>query len=310
MDFGNWICWILLPLAGFAGMVSGGYWGIGCSWLIVPATLLLGATPMEAAGIALLQMVPSILPVAVRDAPALGWGPKSFGRGLLIPLALTSLLFSFAGRPVNVFFYERFGDTAFQCFFAAAMVYLGLKIFFSRPVEYGATLPVFDSGARAKAGIFGALVGFASSLLGIGGGMFFRPLLAGYYKVPEKETANAVRFLLLLTALGGGIAYIFSSGGVQWRIVWFAALVTLGGMAGFPLGVRLHRTVLDNGYARHIHRSFAVIALIVVVNLICTMAGWLTFSRCLMTALAVLLLAYLVLFARYAAKHPRVNSNR
>ncbi len=307
MEPGNWICWIVLPLAGFVGMVSGGYWGIGCSWLIVPTTLLLGATPMEAAGIALLQMVPSILPVAVRDAPILGWSSGSFGRNLVIPLALASLLFSFLGRPVNVFLYDHFGATAFQCFFAAVMIYLGLKIFFSRPVAYGASLPVFGSKNLPSAYGFGALVGLLSSLLGIGGGMFFRPLLAGYYQVPEKETANAVRLLLLLTAFGGGVAYVFTTEGIHWQIPCFAGLVTLGGMAGFPLGVRIHRVVLDNGYARHIHKSFAIIAFIVVINLIFTVAGQIAFCRYLMMALAVLLLVYLVCFARYTARHPHAN---
>ena len=28
--------WIVGPLTGFIGMMSGGYWGVGCGWIVVP----------------------------------------------------------------------------------------------------------------------------------------------------------------------------------------------------------------------------------------------------------------------------------
>ena len=299
-----WYHWLILPLAGFIGMYSGGYWGIGCSWLIVPVMLLSGATPAEAAGVALLQMVPSVLPTVLRDIPKLGWESGSLGRGLLIPLALASLLFSIGGRPANDFLFAHCGDIAFRGFFMLIMIWLGLKIFFSRPVSYGSEIPRFGVERIPSAFVFGAICGFFSSLLGIGGGMLFRPLLGGFYKVPEKETANSVRFLLLITALAGGVSYLFANETIHWRMIVFAALVAAGGMIGFPYGVALHKKVYENGYAVHIHKSFAVIALMVVLNLILTMAGFLPAARICMVALAVLLSVYLVCFGRYTVMHP------
>ena len=32
--------YFLLPLIGFIGMFSGGYWGVGCGWLIVPTMMI------------------------------------------------------------------------------------------------------------------------------------------------------------------------------------------------------------------------------------------------------------------------------
>ena len=29
------------PVIGFIGMMSGGYWGVGCGWLVVPAIMLI-----------------------------------------------------------------------------------------------------------------------------------------------------------------------------------------------------------------------------------------------------------------------------
>lgn len=301
---------LVLPLAGFVGMVSGGYWGIGCSWLIVPTALLLGATPMEAAGVALFQMLPSVLPVVMRDAPKLGWQKHDLGRTLILPLAVGSFLFSFGGHPVNEYLFSRFSDTAFQCFFAAVMMYLGAKILTSRPAAYGETTkrhcrPRAGKYAALPALVFGAAIGFLSSLLGIGGGMFFRPLLAQHYHIPEKETANAARLLLLVTSFAGGLAYVVAGGTVQWRIPAFAGLVALGGVAGFPLGVRIHRIVHAAGYAAHIHKSFALVAFLVVLNIALRLTGHAAFSRYLMIALAALLLAYLALFAIYAKRHPK-----
>ena len=301
-----WYCWVLLPLAGFVGMYSGGYWGVGCSWLIVSIMLLLGATPMEAAGVALLQMVPSMLPTAIKEAPKLGWKKGDIGLNLVLPLMIVSGIFSFSGRPVNAYFYERFGDVAFRCFFAAIMVYLCIKVLASRPQAYGSRVPRF--GAKTLLPVIGAgsVIGSLSALLGVGGGVFFRPLLAVGFKIPERETARAVRMLLLSTTFFGGISYVLAPGGIDWHIPAFAGLVTIGGMLGFPFGVRLHKTVYEAGYALHIHKSFAIIAFLVVLNQTLNLAGYKEFARLLMIAMSVFLFLYLWLFGVYAKRHPRV----
>ena len=40
--------WIAGPLIGFVGMMSGGFWGVGCGWIVVPAMLILGFDPLDA----------------------------------------------------------------------------------------------------------------------------------------------------------------------------------------------------------------------------------------------------------------------
>ena len=64
--------WIVGPLIGFIGMMSGGYWGVGCGWIVVPTMLILGFSPFEAVGIGLLQMAPSTLPTVIRQFPEIG----------------------------------------------------------------------------------------------------------------------------------------------------------------------------------------------------------------------------------------------
>ena len=65
----NPVLFIAGPLLGFVGMLSGGYWGVGCGWIVVPVLLILGFEPLDAVGIGLLQMVPSTLLTVMRQAP-------------------------------------------------------------------------------------------------------------------------------------------------------------------------------------------------------------------------------------------------
>lgn len=297
---------IVLPIAGFIGMLAGGYWRIGCSWLIVPVLLLMGASPMETVGVALLQMIPSILPEGIRVTRELRWNQwGELGLTLVLPLALAGTIGAFFGRTINIILYDYFGDIAFSCLFAVLMIFLGVQILFGRTAEYGSTLPVFNQRDFLTSIGFGYIAGLLSSLFGIGGGMFFRPVLASYYKVPEKETADAVCLLLLTTAMAGGFFYLYSNGVFHIRMIYPALLIAGGGIFGFRCGVMIHKTVLVNGYAKHIHKSFAIVSLIVVINLVLKMTGHIVISRYLMIVISLLLAAYLIFFALYTKCNPR-----
>lgn len=83
----NQLLWIAGPLIGLVGMMSGGFWGVGCGWIVVPAMLILGFEPFDAVGISLLQMVPATIPTVVRQFPEIGWKKDQPGRLVVIPLA-------------------------------------------------------------------------------------------------------------------------------------------------------------------------------------------------------------------------------
>ena len=93
----NPVLFIAGPLLGFVGMLSGGYWGVGCGWIVVPVLLILGFEPLDAVGIGLLQMVPSTLLTVMRQAPEIGWKPGEPGRSLAIPVGIGALLTSLCG---------------------------------------------------------------------------------------------------------------------------------------------------------------------------------------------------------------------
>lgn len=298
-----WYLYFILPIIGFVGMFAGGYWGVGCGWLIVPVMLIFGFSPAEAVGVSLLQMVPSTLPLVVKDFPKVNWGRRSFGKRIIIPLGIGCFITAFTGRFINDYLYALFGSTALMIIFCLVNLFIGYQTLFSKPIQNENYLPIF-SRKQSWWAFFGGLgTGIFSSLLGIGGAMIIRPILVNIFKVPEQWTARAVRILLLLTTSTGGLFYIISSGkqtGLE--IFVLTLIIAAGGMMGFPLGVKCNNIVCANGHARTLQKSFVVIPIIVLSNTILKLFGLAEISRILSLTFAVLLFIYIVSFTLYTKK--------
>ncbi len=298
------LIYIIFPLIGFIGMFSGGYWGVGCGWLIVPTMLIFGFSPNEAVGVGLLQMVPSILMSVVRDIKYLDWKKDSVATRLVIPLGTGAFLLAFSGKIVNRFFYEKFGSIALLVIFCFFMITLGLTVLFGKTTEYETDIPKISKKQSTAAFFMGTIVGVFSSVMGVGGAIFFRPILANIFKVPEKITAKCIRILLLITTFTGGMYYTFTDGKADITIITMSLLIAIGGMIGFPLGIRVHNKILANGYAKYVNKSFAVVTFIVLTNTILNIFGFVIFSRYLMITIAILLFTAINMFKKYTEKHP------
>ena len=302
-----WYLYFILPVIGFVGMFAGGYWGVGCGWLIVPVMLIFGFSPSEAVGVSLLQMVPSTLPLVVKDFPKVNWGKRSFGKRIIIPLGLGCFITAFTGRFINDYLYALFGSKALMIIFCLVNLFIGYQTLFSSPIQNEKTLPVF-SRKQSWWAFFGGLgTGVFSSLLGIGGAMIIRPILVNIFKVPEQWTARAVRILLLLTTSTGGLFYVISSGKqVGFEIFVLTLIIAAGGMMGFPLGVKCNNIVCANGRATTLQRSFVVIPFIVLSNTILKLLGLITLSRVLALMFAVFLFIYIVGFTIYIKNSSKI----
>ncbi len=301
--------YFLLPLIGFVGMFSGGFWGVGCGWLIVPTMLIFGFTPNEAVGVGLLQMVPSILMSVIKDIKALEWKKDSVATHLVIPLGFGAFLLAFSGKIVNHFFYERFGSIALLVIFCIFMVTLGSVVLFGKTGEYETEVPVISNEQSIAAFFIGMIVGVFSSVMGVGGAIFFRPVLANFFKVPEAITSKCIRVLLLVTTFTGGMYYTFADGKTDWTILTMSFVIAVGGMIGFPLGIKVHNKVLSNGYEKYVNKSFATVTFVVLINTVLNIFGFITFSRYLMISIAVLLFISINLFKSYTDRHKRVVRN-
>ncbi|MCF0233437.1 MAG: sulfite exporter TauE/SafE family protein [Thermoguttaceae bacterium] len=244
------------------------------------------------------------MPTVIKEFPEIGWGRGSNGRNLVVPMALGATLTAFCGRPINVFFNEFCGAKALSIAFGAFMFFILFQTLFGKARDYATDAPVFTRKTRLLAFATGLGAGVFSSVLGVGGAMVFRPALANGFKTPERDTGLCVRLLLLVTTTIGGLTYLFSRDGFSWTILVLSALIAVGGLIGFPLGVTRHKMVVAAGRAAQARRSFAIICGIVVTNVTLTLVGMAPLSRVLMFVVAVALAIYIESFARFAKRHP------
>ena len=73
-------------------------------------------------------------------------------------------------------------------------------------------------------------------------------------------------------------------------------LIAIGGMIGFPLGIKVHNVILANGYEKYVNKSFAIVTCIVLTNTLLNIFGFIMFSRYLMITIAILLFIAINIF--------------
>ena len=301
----TWYAYLVFPLIGFIGMLCGGFWSVGCGWLIVPTMLIFGFQPLEAVGAALLQMVFSTAPTILKEIPKISWNKFSVMRSLALPMALGVILTAFSGRLINDYLYDKFGSKALLCLFVFVMLFIGFKSLFGKTTQNQNEEPNISKQQSIIALFCGMIVGVISSVLGISGALIFRPIIINGFKIAEKLAAQAVRFLLLVATISGSIFYLFAGEKFHTNILFLGMLIALGGAFGFPLGVKYGAIVLKNGYVKILQKSFGSIILIIITNAILNLLDFVKFSRYLMIICAIILFAFINLFTLYTSKHPR-----
>ncbi len=304
----TWYTYLIFPIIGFIGMLCGGFWSVGCGWLIVPTMLIFGFEPLEAVGAALVQMVFSTAPTILKEMPKLSWKKYSIMRSLALPMAIGVVLTAFSGRLINDYLYNKFGSKALLCLFVFVMLFIGFQSLFGKTTKNQNEEPNISKLQSIVALFCGMFVGVISSVLGISGALVFRPIIINGFKIAEKPATQAVRFLLLVATISGSIFYLFSGGKFHTNILFLGALIALGGAFGFPLGVKYGSIVLKNGYVKFLQKSFGSIILIIITNAILNLLNFVAFSRYLMIICAIVLFTGINIFTFYAAKHPQSNS--
>ena len=136
-----------------------------------------------------------------------------------------------------------------QLLFALLVLAIGFKMF-AKDVK--STPPTQRDIGLSIAGCI--LGGFVSSLLGVGGGVFFVPILALLIGLPQRTAAATSTFLIGLTAATSAIIY-FRQGQMDLDVSIPAAL---GILLGAQLGARISGKVSD----LFLRRMFAVVKIV------------------------------------------------
>ena len=302
-----WYAYLIFPLIGFIGMLCGGFWSIGCGWLIVPTLLIFGFHPLEAVGAALLQMVFSTAPTVIKEFKTDFKGRSPVIFSLALPMAAGVILTTFSGRIINTFLNARFGSKALLTLFAFVMLFIGIKSLFGKTEDNQNKIPHFTKLQSFIAFICGMITGVLSSLLGISGALIFRPVIINGFKVAEIQATKAIRLLLFIAAASGSMFYLFGGGIFHYHILFLGILIALGGAFGFPIGVKYGRIVVKNGYTKILQKSFGVIVLVIITNTVLNLCGFVLMSRYLMIICAFILFSLINIFTLYTKRFPKVR---
>ena len=209
------------------GLVSGllaGLFGIGGGILMTPGIqVLLGAPPI----IALATPLPAIFPTALAGALAYRRGGELDTRAAAW-LAGPGLV----GASLGAWFTDHVDTTLLLLATALLLGWQAVAIIrdarrHGRREPREATAPIL--------GGIGAVAGFVSGLLGIGGGLVMVPLLAGWLGMPLKRALGTSLLVIVALVVPGTIVHS-ALGHIDWGIC--LALV-VGGVPGARLGAAL-----------------------------------------------------------------------
>jgi len=297
----------LIVVIGFVASVSGGFWGLGGGWFILPCLFLTGVDVRIAVGACLLQMIPSTFPTVLRQFPDIGWKKGGWGRTVAIPLCLACTVGGVLGDPLGKVVHRIFGSQkVHQSVFLILLAWVLYDILKKKQEKHehhtaNAGVPQ-DKIPLTLGG--GFITGLISGFLGIGGGTLTRPLMTSVLFVPEKQTGEIARLAILVTAIGGSIPYLFGGSGEQMNMMLVVgALLTVGSILGFSLGAKMHSIVLKAGMADTAQKSFGLIVVMVMAGLICKLTDCINTGRVIMIISGVFMLAYLGYITFKSRKH-------
>lgn len=209
---------VALIAALYASVGHGGASG----YLAVMALLSVPAAVMKPGALALNLLVAGIGAVQYFRA-------GHFRFRLLWPFALSSIPMSYAGArlPISL---EIYGLVL-----AATLVWAGARLAFAAaPAADGAEfLPPMPLSLAV-----GALIGFVSGMVGVGGGIFLSPLFILKRWGSAKETAAVSAAFIWLNSASGLLGHAHVT--VQWPAgwIWWAAAAAAGGVLGSHWGSR------------------------------------------------------------------------
>ena len=159
---------------------------------------------------------------------------KNFKWNLFYPFAITSIPFSFIGGylTIDTFYYK--------IILATVLVFAVLRLL----GIFGKEKDKINSLNISMALAVGAIIGFLSGLLGIGGGIILSPLLLLFGWASMKQTAAISALFILVNSISGLFGFVIQGGLLPSSASVLVVLALIGGLVGLFLAVK--NTILHN----------------------------------------------------------------
>jgi uncharacterized membrane protein YfcA len=205
---------ITLLFGGLVGVVSG-LVGVGGGIVMVPLLYLLLAHP-EWSGIAVPPSHHAVVAHATSlfvIVPTALAGVLAYQRSRLVawrvalPMVATAIMAAMAGVQVAV----RLPPEALKATFGAFLVASGLNLIMASRTDGGGDAELGKGWVLAVVG--GLLIGFITSLLGVGGGIVAIPILIYLVRLDMKKVAATSLGIVVFSALTGALTYVITGWG-------------------------------------------------------------------------------------------------
>lgn len=265
---------ILLLLLGIGVGTFGTLIGAGGGFILVPILLLIypNQTPESITGISLTVVFFNALSGTIAYQKLRRVDMRS---GLLFSIATVP------GSVLGVWVVHLISRSIFDCIFGILLLGLSVSIFFQKSSikSSNTTIPsnhvvrnLIDSdsieyvyGYHPVLGIcISLIVGFISSLLGIGGGIIHVPALVNLLNFPIHIATATSHFVLSITAFSGTIMHLFS--GELQTVLGQIVPLSLGAILGAQIGARLSKKIHGTFIIRSLAAALALVGIRILLT--------------------------------------------
>ncbi|MBL0013201.1 MAG: sulfite exporter TauE/SafE family protein [Flavobacterium sp.] len=158
---------------------------------------------------------------------------KQFDWKLFYPFALTSIPFSFLGGLLTI------ETHLYKSILATVLIFAVLRLLGILGKEKKQPQPIHFPLAL----LIGALIGFMSGLIGIGGGIILSPVLLLLGWATMKQTAAVSALFILVNSVAGLLGFISKGESLPMSSLFVIAIVAVGGILGGYFGSKKFNTV-------------------------------------------------------------------
>lgn len=159
---------------------------------------------------------------------------KEFKWKLFYPFAITSIPFSFLGGYLSI------TSTTYKIILGAFLFFAILRLLGFLGKEENEITPINLKYAL----LIGAIIGFFSGLIGIGGGIILSPLLLVLNWATIKQAAAVSALFIFVNSFSGIVGYMIKGNNIPESSLILISIVLIGGVFGGYYGSKKFNTTL------------------------------------------------------------------